>query len=207
MTDAARPESAAGGGTGGAAPRRVLFVTGKLAGPALGRVLAGMAPPFACEVSVLGITVAALMTTPWIARALEVPEGTDLVLLPGLCEGDPQVVVGTAGVRVEKGPSDLREIPRYFGRAAARDYWRLGHRDRRRDQQRAAFDARGAPRRGRLLSRLGRRHHRHRLHAGARLSRPGRRGPRARLDGMRVSVTTFDPTRSAPPWRPAPSSC
>ena len=51
-----------------------------------------MAPPFAFDVSVLGITVAALMTTPWIARALEVPAETDLVLIPGLCEGDPQIV-------------------------------------------------------------------------------------------------------------------
>ena len=51
------------------------------------------------------------------------PEGTDLVLIPGLCEGDPQVIGEKFGVRVEKGPKDLREIPRHFGRAAAaRDY-------------------------------------------------------------------------------------
>ena len=50
------------------APRRVLFVTGRLAEPALRRVLAEMAPPFAYDVAVLRITVAALMTTAWIAR-------------------------------------------------------------------------------------------------------------------------------------------
>ena len=77
--------------------------------------------------TVLNITVAALMTTAWIARNLAlpepVPEGTDLVLIPGLCEGDPQVIEEKLGVRVEKGPKDLREIPRHFGRAAAaRDY-------------------------------------------------------------------------------------
>ena len=44
---------------------------------------------FAYDVTVLGITVAALMTTAWIARHLIVPAGTDLVLIPGLCEGDP----------------------------------------------------------------------------------------------------------------------
>ena len=67
------------------------------------------------------ITVAALMTTPWIARFLEVPPGTDLVLIPGLCEGDPAVIAETAGggIAVEKGPKDLRQIPEYFGRAAA----------------------------------------------------------------------------------------
>jgi dihydropteroate synthase len=106
------------------APQRVLFVTGRLAEPALRRVLAEMAPPFPFDVGVLGITVAALMTTTWIARHLtELPAGTDLVLIPGLCEGDPAVISEKFGVRAEKGPKDLREIPRQFGRAAAaRDY-------------------------------------------------------------------------------------
>jgi dihydropteroate synthase-like protein len=103
--------------------RHVLFVTGRLAEPALSRVLAEMAPPFAYDVAVLGITVAALMTTAWIARFLQAPEGTDLVLIPGLCEGDPQVIGDKLGVRVERGPKDLREIPGHFGRtAASRDY-------------------------------------------------------------------------------------
>ena len=112
-------------------PHRVAFVTGRLAEPSLRRLLADMAPPFAYEVIVLRITVAALMTTAWIAehlQARDVPEGTDLVLIPGLCEGEPDVVSNRLGseklgVRVEKGPKDLREIPQYFGRAAAaRDY-------------------------------------------------------------------------------------
>ena len=102
--------------------RRVLFVTGRLAEPALRRVLAEMSPPFAYDVAVLGITVAALMTTPWIARSLQVPDGTDLVLIPGLCEGDAQVVGDTVGVPVQKGPKDLRQIPGFFGRAATREY-------------------------------------------------------------------------------------
>jgi len=99
--------------------RRALFITGKLAEPALRRVLEEMQPPFEARVSVMKITVAALMTTPWIARFLEVPPDTDLVLIPGLCEGDVAVLQERFGVRVEKGPKDLREIPRYFGQAAA----------------------------------------------------------------------------------------
>jgi dihydropteroate synthase-like protein len=78
-----------------------------------------MAPPFEAAIAVMKITVAALMTTPWIARFLEVPPDTDLVLLPGLVEGDTEVLRQRYGVAVEKGPKDLREIPGYFGRAQA----------------------------------------------------------------------------------------
>ena len=109
-----------------AEPRRVLFVTGRLAEPSLRRMLTGMSAPFACDVVVLKITVAALMTTAWIAHHLaaeDIPEGTDLVVIPGLCEGDPHVIADSVGLRVEKGPKDLREIPAHFGRAAAaREY-------------------------------------------------------------------------------------
>jgi dihydropteroate synthase-like protein len=104
-------------------PRRVVFVTGLLAEPALRDTLAEMDAPFACEVAPLRITVAALMTTTWIARHLDLHEGADLVLIPGLCEGDPAVIEQKVGVPVAKGPLDLREIPRYFGRSsAAREY-------------------------------------------------------------------------------------
>jgi len=101
------------------APAKVLFVTGRLAEPALRHVLEELRPPFETEVAVLRITVAALMTPPWIARFLEVPPGTDLILLPGLVEGDTGILAERFGVRVKKGPKDLREIPRYFGQAAA----------------------------------------------------------------------------------------
>jgi dihydropteroate synthase len=112
---------AAGGST--VAPRQVLFVTGRLAEPALRKVLEEMRPEFEARIAVLKITVAALMTTPWIARFLEVPEGTDLVLIPGLCEGDPAIVSERFGVPVERGPKDLREIPGFFGKeAASSDY-------------------------------------------------------------------------------------
>ena len=105
------------------APGSVLFVTGRLAEPALRRMLAEQQFPFATHVAVLRITVAALMTTEWIGRFLEVPPGVDLVLLPGLVEGDVAPLAAQLGVRVEKGPKDLRDIPAHFGRAArAADY-------------------------------------------------------------------------------------
>lgn len=104
-------------------PRRVVFVTGKLAEPALRRTLAAMQPPFRAEIAALRITVAALMTTPWIAKFLTVPEETDLIVLPGLVEGDVAILSEKFGIPVEKGPKDLRDIPQHFGQAAAtREY-------------------------------------------------------------------------------------
>lgn len=112
---------AIGGSTVG--PTKVLFVTGRLAEPALRRVLEEMRPAFEARIAEMKITVAALMTTSWIARFLEVPPGTDLILVPGLCEGEVSVLWDHFGVRVERGPKDLREIPRYFGQAGtAPDY-------------------------------------------------------------------------------------
>jgi dihydropteroate synthase len=101
-------------------PPRVLFVTGRLAEPALRGVVAtirGIEP----VVAVLPITVAALMPPKWIARHLEVPEGIDRILLPGLCRGDLAPVEAVAGgVPVERGPADLRDLPRHFGQDADR---------------------------------------------------------------------------------------
>jgi dihydropteroate synthase len=95
---------------------RILFVTGKLAEPALRRILDEVAPQsgFEPRVAVLPITVAALATTPWIARHLTVGPDIDRVVLPGLCAGDLGAVVAGA-VTVERGPNDLRDLPEFFG--------------------------------------------------------------------------------------------
>src|ERR1700758_5464100 len=94
----------------------LLFVTGKLAEPALPRTLEELAPRagFEYSVAVLPITVAALATTPWVARHLTVPAGIDRVILPGLCAGDLDAVNRPAGVAVERGPKDLRDLPDAF---------------------------------------------------------------------------------------------
>jgi dihydropteroate synthase-like protein len=87
-----------------------------LAEPALRRALEELAPRagFEPSVAVLPITVVALATTPWIARHLTVPAGVEGVILPGLCQGDLDAVRDRAGVPVERGPKDLRDLPDFF---------------------------------------------------------------------------------------------
>lgn len=95
---------------------RVHFVTGRLAEHALRKVLAELATRFDFEatVEVLGISVAALMTTSWVARKWTVPSGVSRVILPGYCLGELGPLVESAGVPVERGPKDLRELPEYL---------------------------------------------------------------------------------------------
>src|SRR5438067_2279252 len=98
-------------------PPRILFVTGKLAEPALRRILADLAPAagFEPDVAVLPITVAALMTTDWVGRKLTIPDRTERVILPGYCRGEVSHIPAPEAVRVEKGPKDLRDLPEFFG--------------------------------------------------------------------------------------------
>jgi dihydropteroate synthase-like protein len=95
----------------------LLFVTGKLAEPALRRTLAACAPQAGIDysVAVLPITVAALATTPWIASHLRVPAQVDRIILPGLCAGALEVVGQHTGLRVERGPANLLDLPEYLG--------------------------------------------------------------------------------------------
>ena len=93
---------------------KVLFVTGKLADRALRETLEAMRPDFAYEVATLRISVAALMTSPFILRSLK-PGPCDLIMIPGLCQAEPGLLTEALGVRVEKGPRDLRDIPYHFG--------------------------------------------------------------------------------------------
>jgi dihydropteroate synthase-like protein len=101
---------------------RYLFVTGKLAEPSLRRVLEELAPRagFAAEVAVLPITVAALLTTEWVARHLTIPERTERIVLPGYCRGGLEALPAPAGASVERGPKDLRDLPEFFGAGRAR---------------------------------------------------------------------------------------
>src|SRR5262249_30292011 len=99
---------------------RLLFVTGKLAEPALRRLLADLGPRagFDYQVAVLPITAVSLATTPWIARHLTPPTEIQRVVLPGLCAGDLGVLEQALHAPVERGPKDLRDLPEHFGLGA-----------------------------------------------------------------------------------------
>jgi dihydropteroate synthase-like protein len=106
---------------------RLLFVTGKLAAPALRDTLGRAELPFDYDVAIMKITVAALMTTDWIARRLDVPEAVTRIMIPGMCEGEVGVLSERFGVPAEKGPADLKALPSWFGQADARESY--GERD------------------------------------------------------------------------------
>jgi dihydropteroate synthase-like protein len=106
---------------------RLLFVTGKLAAPALRDTLGRAELPFDYDVAIMKITVAALMTTDWIARRLDVPEAVTRIMIPGMCEGEVGVLSERFGVPAEKGPPDLKALPSWFGQADARESY--GERD------------------------------------------------------------------------------
>lgn len=96
---------------------RILFVTGRLAEASLRELLATLAPKvgFEYDVTVLGISVAALMSVDFVARKLDAPQSVDRVLLPGWCGGDLDVLTQKFGTRFERGPKDMFDLPEYFG--------------------------------------------------------------------------------------------
>lgn len=102
-------------------PEKFLFVTGKLAAPALSATLRKAKLPFDYDIAVMKISVAALMTPEWIAKFLQVPPDITRIMIPGACEGDPRLLVEKFGLPAEKGPTDLKQLPRYFGSTVAPD--------------------------------------------------------------------------------------
>jgi hypothetical protein len=107
-----------------AAPQHIHFVTGRLAEHSLHEVLRELGPQLDLRytVEVLPITVAALMTTDWVARRIKPPDEARHIVLPGYCTGDLSLVRQAApGRTVELGPRDLRRLPEFFGQSKPSD--------------------------------------------------------------------------------------
>lgn len=105
---------------------RLLFLTGKLAEQNLHRVLESMQPTtFEPSVQQLGINVAGLMTADMIRRRLDMPADIDRVIVPGRCRGDLEALSLHYGIKVERGPEELKDLPQFFG-----------HREKRPDLSR-----------------------------------------------------------------------
>jgi dihydropteroate synthase-like protein len=96
---------------------RILFLTGHLARPRLEKVLASLdGAPFEWSIFDVGVKVAALMTEAIIARRLPRPVEAERVLVPGRCRADLDRLSAEFGVRFERGPEELKDLPVYFGR-------------------------------------------------------------------------------------------
>jgi dihydropteroate synthase-like protein len=96
---------------------RILFLTGHLARPRLEKVLTSL-PDAGFEWSIfdVGVKVAALMTASIISRRLQRPVNADRILVPGRCRADLDRLTAEFGVRFERGPEELKDLPAYFGK-------------------------------------------------------------------------------------------
>lgn len=98
-------------------PEHILFLTGHLARASLCKVLQGMEPTeFTYEVRDIGISVAGLMTSEMLRRRLVPPIPATRIMVPGRCRGDMEGLSMHFGVPVVRGPEELKDIPRFFGR-------------------------------------------------------------------------------------------
>jgi dihydropteroate synthase-like protein len=93
---------------------RYLFVTGKLAAQSLCDCLKGIAN-LDFDLTVLPISVAALMDAKFVAKHLTHPMDCEKVMIPGLCGGDLKLISEKIGVGVIRGPKSLKDIPAFFG--------------------------------------------------------------------------------------------
>lgn len=97
--------------------QRLLFVTGRLAEFTLRQTLTKLQPQldFDFDVTVLKISVAALMHVEWVKRQLELDYHYDKVILPGWCQGDLEILNSHFETSFERGPKDCLDLPSHFG--------------------------------------------------------------------------------------------
>jgi len=99
---------------------KIVFLTGHIAEAPLRKVLQEMDArcDFVWQVHNIGVHVAALMTPSIIRRRLSLQQLDDdvvRIIVPGRVHGDIEALSSYFSVPVERGPDDLRELPRHFG--------------------------------------------------------------------------------------------
>jgi dihydropteroate synthase-like protein len=99
--------------------KHVMFVTGKLAQSAVREIVAslGQKYEFTYQVTVLPITVAALMTTKWIGRHLQVDRSFDFVVVPGYLQDELAQLQSMIESEIVVGPKDIRDLSMLFNQA------------------------------------------------------------------------------------------
>lgn len=97
---------------------RILLLTGRLAEKRLRRTMESLGPvAFDWELRVLGLAVAGLMTSDLIRRRLDGIGDATKVVVPGRCRGDLDALARHYGAPFVRGPDDVKDLPRFFGRA------------------------------------------------------------------------------------------
>src|SRR5206468_5263767 len=74
--------------------------------------------PFTWEIREIGLQVAGLMTADMVRRRVALPVAADRMLLPGRCRGDVEGLATHFGIPVQRGPEELKDLPRFFDRQA-----------------------------------------------------------------------------------------
>jgi len=99
---------------------RLIFLTGHLAEARLHRMLDRLGgDDYACAVINVGVKVAALMTEPILLRRLPRPLAADRVIFPGRAGLDAARLSAAFGVRFERGPEEIADLPGFLGRGGA----------------------------------------------------------------------------------------
>jgi len=96
---------------------KLLFLTGHLAEPRLAAVVSGLGlSEGSWRIANIGIKVAALMTEAIVRNRLKGPIEADRVIVPGRSRMDLARLATHFGVPFERGPDELIDLPRFFGK-------------------------------------------------------------------------------------------
>ncbi len=99
------------------------FVTGKLAQSMLREIVETMARQygFCYSIDVLPITVAALISAPWLVKRMHVPNHATHIIVPGYLQSGLEQLRDHYEIPVVLGPKDCRTLPELFGSAREPD--------------------------------------------------------------------------------------